>query len=301
MAGETLVELCAGSAAVSLRYLDSKGRPPLAWQGGKRGYADAILGAMGLAPGGGAGGDVLLVEPGPWGEAWDLWRTREGRADTIARLRAWAEEDPRTLWQRLRAAPPPPDPAERVATWAALQFWSFGRKPVRGEEGRWRSHGFNAVEAYRSTYRAGEIGTKADGSKFSYAARDRRLPDVIAALQALPDLSRVHVLRCSALEVPTIRGARYFIDPPYESTTCAYGHGLPRADVLALAQRLDAGGAALVAVSEAEALPLPGWRAQELGGPSGFGRTWSKQRREVLTVSRRPARAACGPKPARRR
>lgn len=29
----TLVELCAGSAAVSLRYLDSRARPPLAWQG----------------------------------------------------------------------------------------------------------------------------------------------------------------------------------------------------------------------------------------------------------------------------
>jgi hypothetical protein len=36
-----------------------------------------------------------------------VWRTLEGRADTIARLRAWADEDPRALWERLRAEGPP--------------------------------------------------------------------------------------------------------------------------------------------------------------------------------------------------
>ena len=51
----TLVELCAGSAAVSLRWLHPKAKPPIAYQGGKRAYADAILLAMGLRPGGGAG------------------------------------------------------------------------------------------------------------------------------------------------------------------------------------------------------------------------------------------------------
>ena len=36
----TFVELCAGSAAVSLRWLRRGAKPPLAYQGGKRGYAD---------------------------------------------------------------------------------------------------------------------------------------------------------------------------------------------------------------------------------------------------------------------
>lgn len=38
----TFVELCAGSAAVSLRWLRAGAKPPLSYQGGKRGYADAI-------------------------------------------------------------------------------------------------------------------------------------------------------------------------------------------------------------------------------------------------------------------
>lgn len=69
-----------------------------------------------------------------------------------------------------------------------------------------------------------------------------------------------------------------------------------RPAVLVLAARWQAAGASLVAISEASALPLPGWHAHELGGPSGFGRTWSKQRREVLTLSRPPAgqMALCG-------
>ena len=48
-----------------------------------------------------------------------------------------------------------------------------------------------------------------------------------------------------------------------------------------------------VAVSEAEPLPLPGWHHHDLGGPVGVGRTWSKQRREVLTMSR-PAAGQMG-------
>lgn len=279
----TLVELCAGSAAVSLRYLSARGRPPLAWQGGKRGYADQILAAMGLQPGGGRGADIVLVEPGPWGEAWEHWRRPEGRADTIERLRAWAEEDPRTLWERLRAAPVPAEVGERVATWAVLHFWSFGRKPVWANEATWRTHGFNAADAYGASYHAAHV---AKGGKPRWDGGDAVLADVVNGLRALPSLSRVTVLRCSALDVPPIPGAVVYLDPPYEGTTCAYGHALPRPEVLALAERWRCAGASLVAVSEAAPLPLPGWHAHELGGPAGFGRTWSKQRREVLTLSR---------------
>lgn len=281
-----LIELCAGSAAVSLRYLSSTGRPPMAYQGGKRGYADRILAAMGLRPGDGGGADVVLCEPGPWGEAWDLWRTAAGRADTIDRLRAWAEEDPRALWERLRAAPPPAETAERVSTWAVLQFWNFGRKPVLAGAASWKQHGLNACEAYRGDWARARA---AKGLPYGDCERDRRLPDVIAGLQALPDLSRVTVLRCRAEEVEPIPGAAVYIDPPYAGTTCAYGHDLPRAEVLVLAKRWQAGGARIVAVSEGAPLSLRGWHAHELGASAGFGRTWSKQRSEVLTLSR-PAR-----------
>lgn len=268
----TLVELCAGSAAVSLRYLFGRARPPLAYQGGKRGYADQILAAMGLRPGQGRDAEIVLCEPGPWGEAWDLWRTPAGRADTIERLRAWADEDPRALWERLRSAPVPADAAERVATWAVLQFWNFARMPVT-VAATWGVQGLNATEAYRREMRP-ETGS-----------RDVRLPIMIADLAALPDLSRLTVFRCDAADVPPLPGAVCYIDPPYAGTTCAYGHGLERSRVVEIAERWRAAGAH-VFVSEAEPLPIEGWHVKELGGPAGFGRTWSKQRREFLTMSR---------------
>jgi hypothetical protein len=59
---------------------------------------------------------------------------------------------------------------------------------------------------------------------------------------------------------------------------------LPRADVVALARAWPR-----TIISEAEPLPLPGWHHHELRGSVGFGRTWSKQRREVLTMSRAPS------------
>ncbi len=70
--------------------------------------------------------------------------------------------------------------------------------------------------------------------------------------------------------------------------TTGYGCAFPRAEVLATAQRWREAGA-LVAISEAEPLPLPGWHHHRLPGSAGFGRTWSKQQAEWLTLSRPPA------------
>lgn len=279
------VELCAGSAAVSLRWLSSKAKPPLSYQGGKRGYADAILRAMGQAPGAGRGHEIVLCEPGPWGEAWEHWRTAEGRRDTCDRLEAWADEDPRTLWERLRRAAVPDEAGERVATWAVLQFWSFGNKVVEPAGKRWIEHGFDPARPYRAE--AKERGAARGLDVSAWATESMRVPDLIAALQALPPLHGLTVHRGTAQSLSPIPGALVYLDPPYEDTT-GYGTAFPRAEVLATAQRWREAGA-LVVVSEAEPLPLPGWHHHELGGSVGFGRTWSKQRREVLTMSRAPS------------
>lgn len=178
------VELCAGSAAVSLRWLSSKAKPPLSYQGGKRGYADAILRAMGQAPGAGRGHEIVLCEPGPWGEAWEHWRTAEGRADTAERLEAWAAEDPRTLWERLRRAPVPADVAERVATWAVLQFWSFGNKVVEPAGAGWNEHGFNKAAAYRREHHEAR---RAAGLKVYTGDQMRLDVQLLRAIRALPD------------------------------------------------------------------------------------------------------------------
>lgn len=281
----TFVELCAGSAAVSLRWLSSRAVPPIGYQGGKRGYANAILAALGMQPGGGRkDGRVVLVEPGPWGEAWSHWRTAEGRRDTCDRLRAWAGEDPRTLWERLRSEAVPGDRAERVAVWAVLQFWSFARKPVVVVADRWEEHGLAAANLTDSEWRdfRGDVGIRPASL----------LPDLSDRVDRLPDLSRVHVIHADATECPPIPGAVVYIDPPYQGTTCAYSHAMPRADVLRLAAEWRAHGCT-VAVSEAEALPIPGAYHHRLPKAHGVVRSWSKQRDEWLTLSR-PARGQLG-------
>jgi hypothetical protein len=282
----TLVELCAGSAAVALRWLSSTAVPPVPYQGGKRAYADAILVALGLQPGGGArGGAVVLVEAGPWAEAWAEWCTPAGQGHTIERLREWSELDPRRLWDRLVADPVPSGRAERVAAWAVLQWWSFGRKPITSRPGEdfstWRTHGFDNVGAYRSEVAAAK---RAGGEDYDIG-RDQLLPLLVERLEALPDLSRVEVIAGDARAVAPIAGAVVLIDPPYDGTTCVYQHDLPRSDVVEIASRWRADGC-VVAVCEAEPLSLDGWHAHELPRPVGRGRTFSKQQREVLTLSR---------------
>jgi len=234
--------------------------------------------------GGRAGGRAVLVEAGPWGEAWQRWREQAGRKDTGERLRAWCDRDPRELWQELRAAPVPADPEERVATWAVLQFWSFGRKPVYSDGARWRTHGFNAAEAYRQRY---ALEARAGGRLDYDIGPDRRLPDVVRALSALPDLSRLEVHHGDARELAPIPGAHVYIDPDYEGTT-GYGFTLPRLELLTLAERWRAAGAEVVAVSEAAPLPLAGWHHHRLPPAPGRGRTWSAQQAEWLTMSRAP-------------
>lgn len=279
----TLVELCAGSAAVSLRWLSPTGKPPIPYQGGKRAYADAILDAMGLHSGGGAGGGrVVLVEAGPWGEAWRVWSDPRGRREVLSWLRAWEDLEPRKLWQDAVDGGPPQGSTVRVAYWAMLQFWSFARKPVFVRDGEWVAHGFNEAEAYAADYARDYVAP--DGR--TWRRNNRRLPELIAALEAL-DLSRVEVHHADARTVEPIPGAFVYVDPDYQGTT-GYGYTLPRPDVLNLAERWRAAGA-VVAVSEAEPLPLEGWHHHRLPSPEGRGRTFSEQQAEWLTLSRAPS------------
>tara|TARA_R110002073_G_scaffold16372_1_gene62951 strand:+ start:114 stop:503 length:390 start_codon:yes stop_codon:yes gene_type:complete len=86
-------------------------------------------------------------------------------------------------------------------------------------------------------------------------------------------------------------GTVAYMDPPYVGTT-GYSHKLGRGAVLELARKWEAAGA-LVCISEAEpigALVADGWSAVEITGErKGQKRTFSKQQREYLTLSRPPA------------
>jgi hypothetical protein len=144
------IELCAGTAAVSLRLARARARPPVSRMGSKSGYADALLGLAGLRPGQGAA-HYLWCEPDPGCrlllEAYRDAGLARSAADII---RGWAGEDPRALWERLRAEGPPRCPdggveAGEVARWAVIQ--SSNTMIVLDEN--WRNTGKGGSTLYR--------------------------------------------------------------------------------------------------------------------------------------------------------
>ena len=233
--------------------------------GNKAGYADTILRVLGLRPGQGADA-YLWCEPDPGCrlllEAYRSPALARGAAEV---LRGWAGEEPRALWERLRAEGPPvlePLTAYEVARW----IWLCGRSfnTVGPDAGFLPSESANGVAVWN-----------AHPPEY-YASRCDLLPALPATIA--PDLR----------DVAPIPGALLYFDPPYADTS-GYTHDLPRADVLAIARRWrDAG--ATVAISEAVPLPLPGWHHVRIDGERvGQKRTFSRQQEEWLTLSRPPA------------
>ena len=128
------VEPFAGSAAVALALVGGSACiPPIGYMGGKRRDAPDILGAFGLRVGQGAD-HVVLVDAGPWGEAWEVIFDAELRAELVTILRSWGRPDPSQLWRDLRDAGRPDDLVERVAAWLWLQGRSASCTPVWWEQ-----------------------------------------------------------------------------------------------------------------------------------------------------------------------
>lgn len=259
-----LAELCCGSAAVSLALVGGEScRPPVSYQGSKRGYAAAVLAALDLVPGQGAA-EVWLNDPGPWAVVWAALADVERRAEVARIIRGWVGEEPRALWERLRVevGGPGETPGD-VAAW----LWTH----LRSYQQRGPQYGFRpALHPYGS---------------LNYQPKDPA-----PAIEALPGPDGLSVTRADALTLlPPPDASRWvlYLDPPYANTT-GYAHDLPRSAVLEVALRWAAAGAR-VAVSEAEPLPLPGWHAVEITrfrrGPT---RTFSAQQAEWLTLSAPP-------------
>jgi hypothetical protein len=119
------VELCAGTAALSLRLHRDGARPPVSRMGAKTGYADCLLRVLGLIPGQRAD-RYLWCEPDPGVRLLlHAYRSAPLAKAAAAIIRGWAAEDPRALWERLRAEGPPRLPdgeveAGEVARWARI-------------------------------------------------------------------------------------------------------------------------------------------------------------------------------------
>jgi hypothetical protein len=267
------IELCAGTAAVSLRLARARARPPVSRMGSKSGYADALLGLAGLRPGQGAE-RYLWCEPDPGCrlllEAYRDAALARAAADII---RGWAGEDPRALWERLRAEGPPRGPeaspggqvfAHEVARWLYGSAASYSpRFPFDG-------------------YLDPEQGGRYGAGRLDVARKTAALPEVPATI--LPDAHAADP--GPALPAGTVA----ILDPPYVGTT-PYAHDLPRADVVAIARRWAAAGA-LVMVCEQEPIPellADGWGYRDIAhARKGQARTFSRQSREVVTMNRAP-------------
>jgi len=135
-------ELPAGLASVSLRLHGGPHcRPPISRMGSKVGYSEAILATLGLRSGQGAGA-YLWAEADP--DVAALLRCYPD-ADMLRRvaeiIRGWKDEEPRALWERLRAerkARGPRDGADGTAGWLTVAAGSlggvWGHGPTKFEE-----------------------------------------------------------------------------------------------------------------------------------------------------------------------
>jgi hypothetical protein len=271
------VELCAGTAAVSLRLHRDGARPPVSRMGAKTGYADTILRVLGLVPGERAAA-YLWCEPDPGVRLLlEAYRDADLARAAAAIIRGWAGEDPRALWERLRAEGPPRCldggvEAGEVARWAFVQRVS-GRGAAWGATCDLNGNGGCDPRT---------------GQRFPFSLIKNTIPiDEHGTLPALihPDARAVDP--GPALPPGTVA----YLDGPYENTT-QYANLLPRSEQVALARRWAAAGAT-VCISEAEAIPelvVDGWHAVRIDGERiGTKRTFSRQQAEWLTLSRPPA------------
>jgi len=329
-------EPCCGSAAVTVRLLQRYGKPPISYMGGKSGYADTILDALGLVPGQGCDG-IVLADVGPWAAVWatlgnamppedaakwlltGAWSYVQGfndnkggpvlpgqrRQDTsavavaVAKLphhaskavaniiRTWKGEEPRALWDRLKKE-----------GWPSLMPVPGGRwlGPQSVEEVAKHLH-FMSLCMVKNGKEGGYSHVNGEGHYFEAKDGSTRhwtptTPEVnaerIAKPPTFPPLACYQGNAGDMVLPDCLDGWIMFFDPPYQGTS-GYPFGtLGRSEVLQLAQNWHDRGA-IVAISEAEPLPLDGWHHVQIDhARKGQKRTFSKQQAEWLTMNRPP-------------
>jgi len=324
------VELCAGTAALSLRlHGGPRARPPVSRMGNKQGYAAAILRTLGLRSGSGAA-RYLWCEPDPGCRLLlTSYTDPELRAAAAEIIRGWADEDPRALWERLRAEGPVREGEPReVARVVIMSGWSVTGSNLssayfRGPHGVSNGvHERSALTIAGASKRLNEAPPVPATILPDARAVDPRevarwmlsvgwtmgsggrcvapgacpdgvnpavsIPGMTARLTSLPTLPATILPDAREVQPATLPpGTVAYMDPPYANTT-GYGHDLGRAEVCALAERWASAGAWVV-ISEAEPLTELGWPSVEITGERvGQKRTFSRQQREFLTMSKPP-------------
>ena len=329
------VELCAGTAALSLRLHHPHARPPVSRMGAKTGYAHVILRVLGLRPGQGSADRTryLWCEPDAGVRLLlEALRDKELALAAAEIIRGWRDEDPKALWTRLKdegpVVAPSVDPREVARwSWIAQRAYRQGEPqsggPVQiGDGGRWaqpleeslagiptlpatitddaRTVEPREVARYARILTANRLvnpnpetwtNTGRGGYKHGGAEFCTPIESLAEGFSKAVEVPATITDDARTVEPPTLpAGTRCFIDPPYVGTT-GYQHDLGRPEVVTLARKWAEAGA-FVAISEAEpiaALVAEGWSTVEITGERvGQKRTFSKQQREWLTLSRAP-------------
>lgn len=186
------VEAPAGLASVSLRLHGGPHcRPPISRLGAKTGYAEAILGLAGLRSGQSAGAFV-------WAEAdADVRGLLRAYPDAAMLrrvadiIRGWADEEPRALWERLRAerkARGPVADDAGVAGWIVTGGWAMRRgEPESGytesrtDSGIGEGHGDGAEAMARRCTTLAEYAQLAASNRLIPGCADPRTGEWINA------------------------------------------------------------------------------------------------------------------------
>lgn len=274
-----LVELCAGSAALTLHALGSK-CSVMPYQGSKWVYRHTLAQALD-AHGVRGVHRATLVEVGEWARTWKA--LVEDLDNVLTHVEVLTSYDPRSVYDRLAGAAVAGEPAQRAAEHLFLQRVNvYGKAVAVTRDGRWMAHGFSRTHAY---------GTEATRNFQAVNSQTERMP---ARLRMLPAMAgRVDVLGSDAMVVnPEYFTGRVlaYIDPPYQGTT-GYPEGdLTRDQVCQLAERWAQAGHA-VAISEAEPIRElgDGWSHVFIGEAGRSDAPFRSAREEWLTVRGRLA------------
>lgn len=175
MSGRVLVELCAGTAAVSLWAL-GRCAPITGYMGSKRRWAALLTEVLDVD----RPDRVVLVDAGPWGEVWSILRDARAR-ERIAQVfdALGPVGTPNKLWCAFASVRPPPDPIARTVQYLWLQARSAGTIPMwwSEERDRWESPSGSRTEiAHQTRPGVAALGRVA-------GARRRRTADIPACHQ----------------------------------------------------------------------------------------------------------------------
>ena len=251
----TLVEPCAGSAALSLHLLGAR-RSLLPYQGSKWRFRHSLAARAAELGFAGRPARVVLTDPGPWGDTLGVVLAAAARQALIEVLGAWCEEDARTVYERIHGRPVAEAPVQAAAEHLFLQRLAFSGKAVGVRGGRWASPGFNTSSAYGlpSTDRFGAVKPMMPSLVRVLAGYGAQL-DARVAVQVRRESARAPAGPCARTLV--------YLDPPYAGST-AYPNGqMGQGEVQALAEAWRSAGAAVI-VSEQRGVPLASWARERL-------------------------------------